>query len=264
MELTHDWRVFHRIFYSHDSKTPVQNRPSPIGPIYVVVHQDRIVSALSDGEDFSNLVGSSYKEFSQQKSFREIIAFERDHVDSWLGTSLSLPHYFEQQEFLRTQAFQAKGKRDWTQSSKRFRPHFLLKSLQSWWRKVLPSNYGIYIRLTGTEGHVVLLVRNGMFVGFHEPDLTSFYKQREVAQKIAKDIIRAKSQEQEGLIQFFKDKYQVPFFTVFASAQDWQAWSRLSNPWVEVLQAMQKKTLKVVPFRWGVAFLLGLRAYLGI
>lgn len=246
MELSYDWRNFQGIFYPHRRSSAGQAQASST-PIYVVCDGDEIVSVFAEREDLSAWLGGSVAELKDRFKYREVLPLERESVNQWIQESLALPHTYEQVEYLR------KSVRS-NPSKKEIQPlvpkHFLLAGIQGWWGKVLPSSYGVFIRVEGQEDQdFILIVRRGTFAGFHEPDLSG----------LAIDRKRNPAE----IVKYLSERYWIPVQGLFVSSAEWSDWSRHPHPWKEMAKSMRSNRLKLVPFRWSVATLIATRAFLG-
>jgi hypothetical protein len=246
MELNYDWRSFKKLFHPHHHAEVLQGNLG-LGPIYAVIEGDLIVAVLSASEDLTDWLGGSYGEFKAQFQYREVIAFERKNVDHWTKESLTIPHFYGQSEHLRRSAKTSVGASD--PSALGFNQHFLIQEILGGWAKVLPSSYGVYIRVEGqVEQSFLLLVRRGSIEGFLVPDLTSIGVERR--------------RNPADVVKYLAEKYLVPIQGLFVPSLDWSEWARSDRPWKQVAQAVRENRVKLVPFRWNIAALIGARAYL--
>lgn len=132
-----------------------------------------------------------------------------------------------------------------------FKRHFLLSALQTWWSKVLPASYGIFIRIEGhPEQELLLVVRRNSFAGFHEPDLNT--------------LGADKRKQSHEVVKYLSDRYLVPVQGVFVTAAEWENWIQTPKPWKDVAKAIKGHRARLVPFRWGVSALVAARAYLSM
>lgn len=240
MELNHDWRKFQTFFYPQ-RKSSFGQTDVGLGPVYLVSEGDEIISVFSESDDFSDWVGGSTTGLKAQLNHRKLMIYDRAQVDGWIKSSLEKTSFYDQVELLRSHApsFDAR--------------HFLLKALEGWWSKVLPSSFGIYLCLEGQVCQdLVMIVRRGQFAGFHEPDLT-FFGSKLDRKKKGQDVVR-----------FLSEKYLIPMQGVFVNAAEWTDWSQKPDPWKEVSQSLRSNRMRLVPFRWSLATLLATRAYLGL
>ena len=241
MELRHDWNAFQEMFYAR--KRVRSGSETHTTPVYIVVDQGIVATASAEGEDFSGWTGLSLKEASESSEFlaknRELVLFERKDVDRWIQDSVAIPGFYNQLEAIRHSA------------KHEFNAHFLLKGMESWWNKVLPSSYGVYISVeTQPKKHLLVVVRRGKFEGFQEPDLGGL------------DLDRRRQPVE--VIKHLADKFSVPVQGIYVSAGEWAEWSQMQSPWRKIAQSVKADRTQLVPFRWGVASLMAMRAFFGI
>lgn len=246
MELNHDWRSFQSIFLSRRRNFNRQNNDVS-APIYLVTDSNQIVTAFSECEDLADLGGSSFEEASARFPNRKLISFGREQVDEWMAGSISLPHSFDQMEYLRNQAETGLGSH---LVRSRARKHFVLEAIQGWWAKILPSAYGVFIRLEGHPSQdFFMVIRRGRVDSFHEPDLGILGAER--------------SRQAEHVVKYLSEKHLVPVQGLVVPAQEWKGWSDAQNPWRKVATAVRANRAKLVPFRWGFVTLMATRAFFG-
>ncbi|MBC7691647.1 MAG: hypothetical protein H7222_07740 [Methylotenera sp.] len=269
--MNQDWISFQEMFYPRKRARSVSQDVR--APIYLVEDQGLVISASSEGEDLSPWLGLPVQEAIERYAYlskdRKVVTFTRQDVDRWILESTTHPNFYEQVEFLRQQAA--------PQGGTQFNPHFVIQAMNSWWGKVLPSAYGIYLSIqppaptssAATSGsaaaapsqagvppvkHLLMLVRRGKFDQFHEPDLSSLGNDRR--------------HRPDHVVKYLTEKHLVPVQGVFVSANEWQEWAdaanaaRAGNPWRKVAQSMKANRTQLVPFRWGVASLIATRAFL--
>jgi len=271
MELNYDWKSFQNFFYS--KKRNSQTNPQPNAgngnasagaslsagasahedaPIYLVADGRVVVSAFSETGELAEWIGATSDEVAAEFSGRQVVKFDRSKVDEWMNSSTGLSHFYDQIQFLRTQAkpeIVGKGKKS-RASEGVFKKHFLLEAVQGWWQKLLPSHYGVYIRLEGSQGlSLLLLVKRGRLDSFYIPDLSSMIPER---RQYSADVVR-----------FLEERYLVPVQGVFLTVEEWADWSESPNPWRSIVTAVKAQRSKLVPFNWVVAGLVFLRGYFG-
>lgn len=249
MELSYDWKNFQSFFYSKRKSAASEL----LGPIYLVTDRKVIVSALSEGEDLSDWIGATYDELLAEASHRQFILFDRTQVDQSVGKACSLKHYYDQIRFLQNEAKPTPLVHGKVKSAEVLLPkHFLLFAIQSWWSKFLPSTYGIYIRLKGEMGEqsLFITVQKKQVLSFQVPDLSSMIPDR---RKHPQDVVR-----------FLSERYLVPVQGIYLTDAEWAEWSEMANPWGKIFSAVKVDHSKLMPFKWGLFLLLGLRAYFGI
>lgn len=261
--VSYDWCSFQSMFYPRRRSAVAQQSPEASTPVYLVVEDDKIISAFAECEDLALWIGSTYQEMAAELPHRELVLFERGKVEEFITHSLTLPHFFDQVEYLRKEATgqlvarkvaknaNKAGTRAVPLKSKSLlgRQHFMLEAIQGWWAKVLPSAYGVFIRLEGQPSRdLLLLVRRGRIESFLEPDLASMGPERK--------------RQPDQVVKYLSEKYLVPIQGVFVVGREWADWSESPDPWRQVAFSIQANRTKLVPFRWTLASLVTARAFL--
>ncbi len=248
MELSYDWKNFQSLFYIKRTLSST----ATFGPIYLVTDGRMIVSVLSEGEDLNDWIGSTTDEMVAELGHREVIQFDREKVDEWMDHASGLEHFYDQIQYLRNDSQpQWVTKNKLKQNSFWMHEHFLLFAVRSWWSQLVPSTYGIYIRLDEGRGlSLFLIVQRGRVQSFHVPDLSSMIPDR---RKYPSDIVK-----------YLSGHYLVPVQGLFLSTKEWFEWSEMAHPWPKIAAAVHSQHNKLVPFNWGLAFLIATRSYFGI
>ncbi|OFZ80173.1 MAG: hypothetical protein A2583_15755 [Bdellovibrionales bacterium RIFOXYD1_FULL_53_11] len=240
MELNYDWKSFQRIFIPKKRSSVLANT-SISAKAFVVMEGGCAISAYCDGSDVSGWTGKNEDTIRTLAGNRELTFIERPELDSWLASCKDLPHFHSQRRALRRKHGIA-GNEGW---------HFLLDATNSWWGRILPSNYGIFIMLDNNEDNSILaIIRRGELHTFHKPDFP--------AQKT--DRQRHPSE----LVKFLSDKYAVPVQGLMAKQEDWDCWSSDSNPWRLIAKAVRSSRARMVPLRWPIAIMMSFRAFFGL
>lgn len=276
MELTYDWRSFQAFFQPRRKSANFSTSGST--PIYLVIEGEKIICAFCEGEDLSEWIGSTYQELASQITHRELMLFNRDQVDRWMQDTLSLPHFYDQNEYLKKNAMPqhltrsrfkrgSKGLVLKSSVSLRSHQHFLLEALQGGWLNVMPSVFGLFIRLekpfenTGSvvfgkvqiDRELFLIIRRGKIDHFCEPDLSVLGTDR--------------LNQPADVVKYLSEKYLVPVQGLFVSSAKWNEWAESENPWSQVALALRggkNAQLKLVPGRWGLRLLIQLRSVFGV
>ena len=264
MELSHDWVGLEKILYRRRRTQPFEGI-NPTSPLLMVVQGDTIVEVFAEGEDFADWIGGSRAQLSSQNSHREILCFEQAQVDQLIRDSLLKPHFHDQIEFLRTQAKplanlagtalaksnSGKAARKHAGAPVAVKKHFLIEGISSWWSKLLPSHYGVFIQVDGRPPQQFLfLVRRGCFEGFLKPDLSYLGP---IGRFEPKDAIK-----------YLSEKYLVPVQGLYVPAAEWDEWSQSTDSWRLISEAFREGRAKMVPKRRVLTGLIALRAYLGL
>jgi hypothetical protein len=261
MELTYDWKNFQKIFYPAQAAS-VTKETARTSALYCVIQNETVVSALGQGEDLTEWYGSTVGEFKDHFSNREVIGFDQKLLETKLAAASLKAHYLDQLQFLKSE-IKPKGLTDFkmrVQTGMVFKPHFLLTAIESWWSAVLPSSYGVFIRLQGdsSEGSqnvdFFLMVRRGVLEFFHEPDLSILGSERGSERaKIPSEVVK-----------YLSEKYMVPVQGIFAQQRDWVKWCGEGDPWLRITSAIKSNRAQLVPFRWSLVSLVASRAFVGV
>lgn len=268
----YDWREFQE-FLSVNHRSPAAAAPGgsgPSAPALFVVEGDIVVSGYCQNEDLEDWQGSPLAEVREHFKHREHLVIPREQLVAWLRESWQQEGYFEQLQHIRHRIdghIDARSPQEPRTVRQVAYPHFLLDALQGWWAKMLPASYGIFIRVEpsqpsgATVGASALkpvrrskdffaVVRRGRFEEFGTPDFAGLGRDR--------------ARSELETVKYLSEKFGVPFQGAFLPEKDWEEWSRISDPWKLSILALRSKKLRLVPFRWGVAALVGARAYLGL
>jgi hypothetical protein len=248
MELSNDWRGFQKFFSPRQRQTAIQLSENT-GPIFVVEENGTAIMLYSDHEDLSEWVATPLDRIRERFSHRKIRVLARKDFHQWMEKSLSEDNFFHQLGAIKEEVFQAA-------SGKEFHPHFkqghfLLRALNGWWSKILPSSYGVFIRLEGqkTEDFFFVMKRGRLEI-FHAPDLSRLGRERRA--------------DMEQVVRYLSEKHLVKVQGVTAQAEDWVRWSTDPHPWSEVAKAFKKNRAAIVPFRWSYVTLIATKGYFGI
>lgn len=243
MELTHDWKSFQSLFFPR--RTPVQASVEAVSPIFLIVDKNTILTAFADGENFSDWIGKSFDAISAEFSHRKIVTFDCAQVESWVKESLPFPHFFDQQEYIINQASDNKKNKICGSS------HFLLETLQSNWRRILPDSYGLLIQTQQQPiENFFLIFKNGKLKLFQKADLSAIGPER--------------SKSPEDIVKYLSEKHMVPVQGFFLpQMEDWMEWTQAVRPWSKVRSSLRSKKAKLVPFRLGMSSLITVKALLG-
>jgi hypothetical protein len=255
MELTYNWRGLQRLF-NPKSRSPQVPSAKAVSPIYLITQRGIVIAGFAEEEDFSEWLGAPFEEVMQQFRHRDCINFERDQVDAWLNDASEQPHFIEQIQTIRKKALEVAPSRRLKQDLTDLfsREHFLLQAFRGWWSRVLPGEFGFFLRLTGAYNQepqdFLLILRNGTLLGFVEPELASMGKDRVGnAGEVAK---------------YLSEKHLVPIVAMVAPLADWQSWHQSRDPWREVARGVRSQAVRLEPSQWNMKALLMARAYLGL
>ncbi len=252
MELMFDWRSFQSTF--HPARRTAADAQKDAGSCaFLVVEGDRIVTAYAEQENLQEWVGTSLTEAFRQNPHREWRVVQKESVHRAVAEGMSQPQFYDQVEYLRS-VLKSDSQNDAVLGQTTLVPtqqsHFLVDTLRSWWRRLLPTAYGLCLQLTSENGgsnrHRLLLVRRGKLEGFHEPDLSVFKASGRKAP--------------EELSKYLSERYMLPVITATVPNRLWVRWSQDLDPWSEVASALFKKQVFLSTRSWGLRLLILLRA----
>lgn len=257
MELSYDWKTFN-YFFGSSKASEVPSAGNDLGPLVVLKDGNRIVSVLARGEDWSAWVGRSVKAFLEKQEKRETLVLELKQMQQWMENCGEQGHFHDQKELLKSQAlvhFQSgkelnelrrKNRRQIIRSL--VKKNFLLQATtQSWWTRLLPSTYGVFMRLDAKDGarEIFLIFRRKSLEVFHEADLTSLGSER--------------IQKPSEVIRYLSEKHSIPVQGIFLQSADWAKWSQEFEPWREIALALWKGQIQLSPNRMGIQILIYLK-----
>jgi hypothetical protein len=271
MELSQDWSQLQSTFFrsSFPMKGPLGVCVGT-GTLYCVQDQGVLIQAFSEGEDLSDWIGASMDEVRSQFPNRVIVELDRKTLEASLLASLGEPHLEAQisqwrqdareQSVLSTSGAShgvARTRKDFDLLDRHLvsQRHFLLDALKdSWWTRVLPSSFGLFLRFEGaTESRgkrdFLLVYRKGKLEQFGVPDLNFMGADRR--------------KEPAEVVKYLSDRCMVPVQCVLLRDEDWERWSAEVSPWRELAWAVQSNRVQLVPFRWSIVSMLAARGLLG-
>jgi hypothetical protein len=275
MELTYDWRSFQSVFYpqKRSLSLPLENQDSAAIFAIVETEKDTVVVAYGENEDLSDFIGTSLSSLKSSHPHREVVCLERETVDQWIQMAVGKVHLHEQISFFRKSAspqLQTKVRNSLKRKTCLAEKHFLLDSLMGNWGKILPSAFGVFIRLEKApssyqpsaemierfgsrckeyleqEQDILILFRGGKLEAFYEPDLSSMGSDRK---SLPNEVVR-----------YLSEKHAVPVQGVTALSIEWMSWGQSTHPWRAFARSFKAKKTKLTPFNWKIASLLGIRA----
>jgi hypothetical protein len=273
MELTYDWRSFQSVFYpqKRSLSLPLENPDSAV--MFAVIERGQVIAAYGENEDLSDFIGSSLSTLKQAHTHREVVSLEREHVDQWIQNAVTQPHLYSQIDYFRKSAspqLESKVRNSLKRKTCLAEKHFLLDSLLNGWGKVLPSAFGVFIRLEKAsagyepssefierfgarakeyleqEQDILILFRGGRLEAFYEPDLSSMGQDR---RNMPNEVVK-----------YLADKHSVPVQGITAPCAEWMSWGQAKQPWRSFAKSLKSKQSKLAPFNWKVASLLAIRA----
>ncbi len=256
MELNQDWRGYQEKFFPVRKGSNEERKP-----IYVISEKGMASTVFSEGEDLSSWQGCKIEEIRAQFTHRAVVEADRASMDQWLLGAMGESHLPGQLSRLRQQWIDSAAA-DVGAAFRMMLPgrvHFLLEALQSsWWTRVLPSSFGVLLRLedeTSAEGAAsyrdfLLVYRKGRLEQFGEPDLSFLGADRRA--------------DLSDVIGYLGERFSVPVQSVLMRSPDWEKWSATAHPWKEIAWAIQSKRVQLVPHRWQWVGLVATRGFIGI
>ena len=271
MELTYDWRSFQSVFYPQKRALSAGTLKS--STVFAVVEKNTIVAVYADGESYADHVGTSVEALRSVVGGRELVVLDRDKVDQWAAGAVTLSHLHEQVEYFRknvTPQLESKVRSSIQKQTCLSERHFFLDTLLGRWGKILPSAFGVYIRLEKApathviapelmealgsrcreyldqEQDILVLIRAGKIEAFYEPDLSPMGAERCL---VAGEVVK-----------YLTEKHLVPIQGISLPYVDWVAWNHSAKPWRQFGSAFKSRTAKLHPLRWKVTAALAIRA----
>lgn len=245
MDLGQDWGILHRTLYPRTKSKGASESPH----VFIAHHAERTLRLVGDRDELLFSTGGTLSEaMNSAGSERKVVALDIAEMDRALNECLKTDGgIFEQVETL-TGALSS-GKLPVP------REHFIFSAVRSWWGKLLPTSFGIYLHLEGMEPAdartLLLIFRKGELVEFDEPDLSGISSER-----------RADLNE---VAKILRERHRVPVQGFAMNRADFAEWSEggnTSSTWKSIAQALRADRLQLMPFRFSVAALLGSRGIL--
>jgi hypothetical protein len=242
VELTFDWVGFQEVFQPRRAPVaPTLNRHSPIR---IIVEGQVVREVFCEGDDLSSWIGQSLEQLQAGVRGREFVVMDREAVDQAISRAFEVGHFHQQLDLLRGASLKQ------APEIRLHGPeHFWVEALKGNWSKILPSSYALFFRFEGAtagqERDFIVVVRRGELAAFHRPDLSFLSAERK--------------KNPADLVKYLSDKYLVPVQGFFLSEALWNQVSTSDRPWRDLAQAVRKNEVRLHPWRWSVAALLGVR-----
>jgi hypothetical protein len=232
VDLSCDWRSFQDLFNPRGRSSAEESaRASETGggvtlsrPVFAVLEGERVLAAFSEEEDLSDWVGGPVAGLRARAPHRRLVCFEREELEGWLRDSLAEGRFVDQVELLRGKALgilppELRG-RGAEAALRGPENHFVVRALRGWWSRVLPSAFGLVIRVTGRRGAVseqdfVVIVRRGALEAFHSPDLSG--------------LALEKRRQLPEVLRFLEARYFVPLQALSVPQAEWNRWAALDT-----------------------------------
>jgi len=241
MKLGQDWLAFQKTM--HPKK---KSRMPAVSP-YVVVAQvkDHAVKILSDIETLSTEGHTRMSDLIPRIPVnKKLVAIETQALRAAVLKSLDHSNIYHQLESIRGTLPATYGE------IPAFQPHFLVQALtEGFWSKVLPSQFGIYIRLEDSHNpqSLLILLKRGKVDQFDDPDLSSLSAER---REVPVEVVK-----------YLREKYSSPIQAIYLNRKDWMEWCENENPWKTITAVLRAERITLVPFKMSIAALIGAKAY---
>lgn len=248
MDLGQDWGALNRILYPRKKA-----RGSSVSEnVFVAHHSDRTLRVVGDRDELLFSTGNPVTEaLTAIGSDRKAVAIDVAEMDRILNASLRTDGgIYDQVREIRETLTCTKGK------IPALDEHFILNAIRTWWGKMLPSHFGIYLHLESSnvsEAKTLLLIfRKGELAEFDVPDLSATSEER-----------RADLSE---VVKILRERHGIPVQGFSVDRADFTAWSESKNTsttWKNISKALRQDRLQLVPFRFGIAAMMGSRGIFG-
>lgn len=248
MDLGQDWGALNRILYPRKKTRGSSTSPN----VFIAHHNERTLRIVGDKDELLFSTGTPLSEATVAiDSDHKTVAIDIVEMDRALNEALKTEGgIYDQVRDLREILSVTKGRLP------AYTEHFLFSALKSWWGKFLPSHFGLYLHLEGTDAAeartLLLIFRKGELSEFDEPDLSAISQER-----------RADIGE---VVKVLRERYRVPVQGFAMNRADFQEWSEAGNTsetWKNVSKALRQDRLQLVPFNFSLAAMLGSRGIFG-
>jgi len=255
MELRYDWKNFRKTFYPQ-KRSALSQETGVLSPVYFVVEENTIVSGFCETEDLADWKGAPCDEVDAHFQHRDIYYFDKSHLDGVSEDQLKSDHSYAQERQLIESSFPVLKNH---KNIKRERndlsefDHFLFNAFRGWWSKLLPSSFGILIRVKKEKDvfeDFFFIMRKGKMDNYHSPDLSALKDDREL------DI--------KEVVKYLSEKHSVKVQSLTVEKEEWLEWSHLVDPWKKVAASIRANRAQLFPFRWRLVVLMSFRAFWGL
>lgn len=253
MDLGQDWGTLHRILYPRRKS----KGSSTSEHVFIAHHSERTLRLVGDRDELLFSTGTPLPEaIIAAGTDRKVIALDIGEMDRALNDCLRTEGgIFEQIETLGqslSDSLTNSGERSTRSPFPIPEEHFIFAAVRSWWGKVLPTSFAIYLHLEGLEPSdarsLLLIFKRGELTEFDEPDLSGVSSER-----------RADLNE---VVKILRERHRVPVQGFAMNRADFAEWSENGNTsatWKSIAKALRADRLQLMPFRFGMAALLGSR-----
>lgn len=244
MDLGQDWDALNRTLYPR-TKTKGSSESEFV---FIAHHGDRVLRMVGDRDELLFTTGAPVSEaLNAVGSQYTSVAIDIAEMNRALGEVLkSEGAIYEQVQGLRDRVRPSHGELP------ELKDHFIFLALRSGWSRFLPSSYGIYLHLEGSDAlearSILLVFRKGKLHEFDEPDFSTLSLERR--------------NDLDGMVKILRERYRVPVQGFAMNRADFEGWSESGDrpaTWKKIARAMKQNRLSLHPFRFSVAALIGAR-----
>jgi len=244
MDLGQDWDALNRTLYPRKKS----KGSSESEFVFLAHHADRVLRVVGDRDELLYSTGTPLAEaVNAIGTDRHAVAIDIAEMDRAISQALKTDGaIYEQVMGLREELRPSRGKLP------ELGEHFIFAGIRSWWGKLLPSSFGVYLRLEGSDAvdtsTILLVFRKGELQEFDEPDLSAISHERR------NDLAE--------VVKVLRERHRVPVQGFAMNRADFDEWTEagdVSATWKNVARAMKQNRLTLHPFRFSVAALLGSR-----
>ena len=244
MDLGQDWDALNRTLYPRKKS----KGSSESETVFLAHHADRVLRVVGDKDELRFSTGTPVDEtINAIGAGHKAVAIDIAEMDRALAQVLRTEGaIYEQVMALRQDLRPSKGKLPaWDE-------HFIFSGVRSWWGKLLPSSFAVYLHLEGNDTlearSILLIFRKGELQEFNEPDLSAISQERQ--------------EDLAEVVKILRERHRVPVQGFALNRSDFDEWSaagNVSGTWKNVSRALKQNRITLYPFRFGVAALLGSR-----
>lgn len=249
MELGQDWDALNRTLYPRKKA----KGSSESETVFIAHHAERVLRIVGDKDELLFSTGTQVSEaLNAIGTGRKAVAIDIAEMDRAISQVLKTEGaIYEQVMAIRDGLRPSKGKLpEWDE-------HFIFSAVRSWWGKFLPSSFGIYLSLEGSETlearSILLVFRRGELQEFDEPDLSA------VSQERREDL--------GEVVKILRERHRVPVQGFALNRADFDQWSEAGNvasTWRNIARGLKQNRVTLHPFRFRVAALLGSRGIVSL
>lgn len=242
MDLGQDWIKY------RDFMNPKRRLKTPqFSNIATFVTQgNEPVRVISDSDSLNSIQGGTLSDAMLQVEPRHgALVVDSDKLDRALYEATKLDGFTLEQ----IQSVRDKVKPTFGEFQKWQEP-FLVEAMHSWWGRLLPSSFGVYLSLSDNPNQsLLLLFKKGKLENFGEPDLSSLSEERR--------------RSTDEIVKYLTEKFSVKIQGLRLKTKDWEEVCEDAQPWKKISMLLRTDSAALVPFRIVTAALIGTKGVLG-